>query len=336
MKHLTTALAALLLFASPALAGGEGWLTNLEEAKKQAKAEGKDVLIDFTGSDWCGWCIRLKKEVWDTETWKKEGSKRYVLVELDFPKKKAQSEETKKYNRAINDLFGVKGYPTIALLDSEGRPYGMTGYQKGGPENYLKHLETLGKHKAEIKELVAAAEKSDNVAKGLDEVMDKLNGWRVGFGYSELQEKIVAADPKNEAGFGLKHAKALAKSASARKDKAAFDKFLAIVKGIDPKEAEALSSAIVASRLGSQIEAALSPLASKGDWKGGAKLLESDFLPKHSEGIGGQVVRFYLGICRVRGGDKEAGLKTLEEAKAMAPESPMAKQIDKIMKKIGG
>jgi thioredoxin-related protein len=339
MKHLTpalSALAALLLFAAPALAGGDGWLTNLEEAKKQAKKEGKDVLIDFTGSDWCGWCIRLKKEVWDTEGWKAEGPKRYVLVELDFPRKKEQSEETKKYNRALNDLFGVKGYPTIALLDSEGRPYAMTGYQQGGPEAYLKHLEELGQRKGQIKELVAAAEKSENVAKGLDEVMSKLEEWRVAFGYTKLQEKIVAADPKNEAGLGLKYAKALAKGAKARGDDEAYAKHLEVVKSIDPKEAQALEDGIAAAALGAELEGKLTPLASKGNWKGAAELLEKDYLKKHEAGVQGQVVRFYLAICKLRGGDKPGAVETFKAAKALAPESPMAEQIDQLMKKIGG
>lgn len=339
MKHLTpalSALAALLLFAAPAFAGGEGWLTNLEEAKKQAKKEGKDVLIDFTGSDWCGWCIRLKKEVWDTETWKAEGSKRFVMVELDFPRKKPQSDETKKYNRALNNLFGVKGYPTIALLDSEGRPYGMTGYQKGGPEAYLRHLEELGQRKAEIKELIAAAEKSDNVAKGLDEVMTKLNGWRVAFGYPEVRAKIVAADPKNEAGLGLKHAKALAKGAKARGDDEAYAKHLEVVKGIDPKAAKALEDGIAAAALSAEIEGALTPLASKGNWKGAAELLEKDFMSKHEEGALGQVVRFYLAICKFRSGDKPGAIETFKAAKALDPENPRVKQIDKFLSKLGG
>ena len=337
MKHLTpalSALAALLLFSAPALAGGEGWLTNLEQAKEQAKEEGKDVLIDFTGSDWCGWCIRLKKEVWSTEAWKAEGSKRYVLVELDFPRRTPQSEETKAYNRALQAQFGVQGFPTIALLDSEGRPYAMTGYQKGGPEVYLKHLEELGKRKAEIKALVAAAEKSENVAKGLDEVLTKLEEWRVSFGYSELQEKIVAADPKNEAGLGLKHAKALAKGASARKDAESYKRHLEAVKGMDPKEAQALEDAIAAATLGSELEAALTPLASKNDWKGAAALLEKDYLEKHPEGVGGQVVRFYLGICKFRTGDKAVAIETLKAAKDLAPEGPMAEQIDGLLKKL--
>jgi len=339
MKNLTpalSALAALLLFAAPALAGGEGWLTNLEEAKKQAKAEGKDVLIDFTGSDWCGWCIRLKKEVWSTEAWKAEGPKRYVLVELDFPRKTPQSEETKAYNRALQAQFGVKGFPTIALLDSEGRPYAMTGYQKGGPEAYLKHLEEFGKRKAEIKELVAAAEKSENVAKGLDEVMTNLGEWRVAFGYTHLQEKIVAADPKNEAGLGLKHAKALAKGASARKDAEAYKKHLEVVKAMDPKEAQALENAIAAATLGAELEGALTPLVSKGNWKGAAELIEKDYLEKHAEGVTGQVVRFYFAICKLRSGDQPGALETFKAAKELAPESPMAEKIDEIMKKIGG
>lgn len=339
MRHLTpivSALAALLLLASPALAGGEGWLTNLEEAQSQAKAEGKDILIDFTGSDWCGWCVRLKKEVWSTEAWKAKGPERFVLVELDFPRKKAKSKETKAYNNALKNKFGIRGFPTIALLDADGRPYAMTGYQKGGPEAYLSHLEELGKRKAEIKNLIDAAEKSENVAKGLDEVMDKLAEWKVAFGYTHIQEKIVAADPKNEAGLGLKHARALALGAVARKDDEAYAKHLEVVRTMDPKAATKIQTGIMAATLGNELEGVLSPLARKGNWKGAKELVEKNYVEKHTEGVRGQVVRFYLAICKLRGGDKSGALETFKAAKELAPESDMAKEIDRITKKIGG
>lgn len=331
MRTLTLAFAASLLLCSPALAGGEGWLHNLEEAQKKAQAENKDILIDFTGSDWCGWCIRLKKEVWDTEAWKAEGPKRFVLVELDFPSKTPQSEETKKYNAALQQEFGVRGFPTIALLDSSGRPYGMTGYQKGGPEAYLKHLEELAARKGEIKELLEGAK----TAKALDEAMQQLAKWRVAFGYSSVQEKIVELDPKNEAGFGLEHAKALAERASAKGDEAAYAKHLEQVRGMDPAAGKALEADIAAKGLSKELEGKLGPLAKKGDWKGALKLLESDYVPNHKEGALGQVVGFYVGICKIRSGDKEGALSQFRAARELAEGTQVSQQIDKILKQLG-
>jgi thioredoxin-related protein len=332
--RLTAALASLLLLAAPAFAGGDGWLTNLEEAKKKAKAEKKDILIDFTGSDWCGWCIRLKKEVWSTPKWTEEGPKKYILVELDFPRRTPQSAEIKKYNAALQAEFGVRGFPTIALLDSEGRPYGMTGYQKGGPEAYLSHLAELGKQKAQIAEMVAAAEKAD--AKAIDETLTKLARWRVAFGYRNLQEKIVSLDPKNEAGLGLKYAKQLAGIYSAKKNEAKFKQYLEAVRSIDPKAATALEGDIKATALTSELEAALGPLAKKNDWAGALKMLQTDYVPKHTEGAMGQTVKFFVAICKFRSGDKPGGVTDLKAAKAMAPDSKLSVQIGKILQKVGG
>lgn len=325
----------ILLAASPAFAGGEGWLHNLEEAQKKAKAEGKDVLIDFTGSDWCGWCKKLKAEVWDTEKWKEAGSERFVMVELDFPRRTPQSEETKKYNQALSQKFGVKGFPTIALLDADGQPYAMTGYQKGGPDAYLAHLEELAARKGEIKDLVAKAEEAGS-AKALDETYQKLAKWRVAFGYPSVQAKIVELDPKNEAGLGLKHAKSLAAQASAAGDEEKLTKYVEAVRAMDPAAADALRDELAANALTQELEGVLTPLAGKGDWAGALKLLQEKYESKHTEGATGQVVRFFIGICKVRSGDRPGSIADFKAAKAMAPNTAMAKQIDKILGQLGG
>lgn len=330
------ALATLLSCTSLASAGGEGWLTNLEEAQKQAKAENKDILIDFTGSDWCGWCIRLKKEVWSTPLWLEEGSKRYVMVELDFPNQKPQSDETKAYNAKLQALFGVQGFPTVALLDAEGRPYAMTGYQEGGPEAYLKHLEEFAARKAEIAQAVAAAEKSEAPAKGLDALFDKLGEWRVAFGYSHLQEKILAADPKNEAGLGLKHARALAGRANAQKETKELARYLEAIRAMDAKAADALEEELAAAALQAELEQVLSPMAAKNDWAGIAERLAKDYVPTHTSGAKGQVVTFFLAITKLRLGKQEEALATFKAAKALAPEGPLVEQIDQVLNKLGG
>ena len=77
------------------------WLTDLPSAQAKAKSENKIVLLDFTGSDWCGWCIKFKKEALDTAEFRDYAAKNLVLMELDFPNKKAQSEEVKKANQSL-------------------------------------------------------------------------------------------------------------------------------------------------------------------------------------------------------------------------------------------
>ena len=138
MKHLF----ALLLAPVAALAS-EGWLTDLDAAKKQAAAEKKDILIDFTGSDWCGWCIKLDKEVFSTAEFKAQ--KNFVLVSLDFPSKKQIPADAKAKNEALMKQWGVQGFPTIILANASGQPYAQTGYQQGGPVKYLAHLAELRK-----------------------------------------------------------------------------------------------------------------------------------------------------------------------------------------------
>ena len=100
-KILIAVLAATVLWQ--AKRGGGNWLTDLPQAQAQAKAENKIVLLDFTGSDWCGWCIKFKKEVLDTQAFQDYAAKNVVLVEVDFPNKKDQTADLKKANAALKE-----------------------------------------------------------------------------------------------------------------------------------------------------------------------------------------------------------------------------------------
>lgn len=147
MKTLLTTLLAATLFWQ-VNAAESTWLTDLPKAEAQAKAENKIILIDFTGSDWCGWCIKFKKDVLDTPEFKEYAAKNVVLVELDFPSKKAQSDELKKANAALKDKYGVKGFPTLVVLDKDGKEIGrQRGYSEGGPKAFIEKLEGFKKGK---------------------------------------------------------------------------------------------------------------------------------------------------------------------------------------------
>lgn len=120
------------------------WITDFEAAKAKAKAEDKPILVDFTGSDWCGWCIKLDKEVFTKASFTEYASENLVLLEIDFPSKKVkQSAELKAQNKAMAEKYGIKGFPTILLLDAEGKVIERTGYKRGGPEKYVEHLKSL-------------------------------------------------------------------------------------------------------------------------------------------------------------------------------------------------
>ena len=119
------------------------WETDFEAAQAKSKASGKPMLLDFTGSDWCGWCIRLKKEVFSQPEFAAYASKALVLVQLDFPRAKPQSDALKKQNEALSKKYGVRGFPTIILLSPEGKLLAETGYQRGGAAKYVAHLKEL-------------------------------------------------------------------------------------------------------------------------------------------------------------------------------------------------
>jgi len=140
-KTLIAVVSALALYSATA---GE-WLTDLPKAQAQAKKESKLVLLDFTGSDWCGWCIKLKGEVFDLKEFKDYADKNVVLVEVDFPRKKQLSAEQKKANNALQEKYGIEGYPTIIVLNGDGKKVGKLGYMKGGPKAFIAELDKLKK-----------------------------------------------------------------------------------------------------------------------------------------------------------------------------------------------
>ena len=119
----------------------EGWTTDLLAAIAESERTGKDVLLNFTGSDWCIWCKRLRDEVFSTEEFREYAEENLILVFLDFPKGIEQSESTINQNQVMMSLFGVQGYPTLWLMDSQQVPVLQTGYQEGGGTAFIQTLE---------------------------------------------------------------------------------------------------------------------------------------------------------------------------------------------------
>ena len=121
----------------------EGWKTDYTAALAEAAKENKMVLLDFTGSDWCGWCIKLQKDTFSKPEFKKFAEESLVLVELDFPRGKTQSDELKKQNEELAEKFGVQGFPTLVLLDPQGKEATRNvGYLQGGPEAFIQWVES--------------------------------------------------------------------------------------------------------------------------------------------------------------------------------------------------
>ncbi len=142
-------LAGVMLLALSAVSplhaqGKPGWIDDQTKALAQAKADKKMVLMDFTGSDWCGWCIKMDKEVFDTPEFKEYAKDHLVLLELDYPHKKELAPQTKAQNDKLAKQYGVEGFPTMIVLDADGKQVkSFDGYQAGGAKGFIAELQKL-------------------------------------------------------------------------------------------------------------------------------------------------------------------------------------------------
>jgi thioredoxin-related protein len=122
------------------------WSTDLPKALEQAKAENKIVLLDFTGSDWCVWCMKFDNDVLSQPEFASYAKTNLVMVMLDFPNAKPQSDSVKKTNKDLQEKFKVDGFPTYVALTPDGKEIGrQTGYLSGGPEAFIAELEKFRK-----------------------------------------------------------------------------------------------------------------------------------------------------------------------------------------------
>lgn len=139
-------IALVLVMGSFAMQAQElKWETDINKAIAASNKTKKPMLLFFTGSDWCGWCIRLQKEVLKTPEFKTWAAKNVVLVELDYPRSKPQSEAIKNQNNGLQQIFGIQGFPTVYFATAKvkgGKPsytgIGSTGYVAGGPKAWLE------------------------------------------------------------------------------------------------------------------------------------------------------------------------------------------------------
>ncbi len=294
-KHLFAAACAATLGLGSVFAGGEGWTSNFDAATKQAAEEKKDLLIDFTGSDWCGWCIRLKDEVFKHDEFKDGVKDKFVLVEIDFPNDKEKAgitDEIAKQNDDLQQKYGIEGFPTILLADASGKPFARTGYQAGGPENYVGHLDELRGRKTTRDEAFAKAEKTEGVekAKALISALEamELGEAAVASFYGEVVDQIKAADPEDETGF---------------------------VKQIEDKGKYAA------------FEQELGKLMQAGDSEAGIALVEKTAKESGLEGSTLQKVLGIKGIILLREGKHDEAVTAIDEALEVAPDGEVAPQL---------
>jgi thiol-disulfide isomerase/thioredoxin len=127
---------------APAAAPG-AWTTQYAAALRQARQQDAKVFLFFTGSDWCGWCKRLDREVLTTDKFRDYAGKNLVLVKLDFPRGVAQSSAEKAQNEQLAQRYQVRGFPTVVVLNAAGKEVGRLGYQPGGPGPFIDAVKKL-------------------------------------------------------------------------------------------------------------------------------------------------------------------------------------------------
>ena len=285
--------------ASSLLADDKLWVNEFENAKQTAAKEGKDLLIDFTGSDWCSWCIKLHKEVFDLDAFKTAAPKNFVLVELDYPRDKSKlSKEVQDQNEKLQTQFAIQGFPTILLADAAGRPYAQTGYQQGGAEAYVKHLDELRAVKVKRDEAwkkaegAQGAEKAKFLAEGLKAIAFDL----AAIHYKPVVEEIGKLDPKDENGV---------------------------------TEAFTFKSDLEA------VKAKVMEAAQKGE-AGGARKQVDEFIAAHPKATGVQKQEALMAVLNTYRPpkDNEAVLKLMEEVKALDAESEAGKRAVMIIKQV--
>lgn len=190
---------ALACAIAPAMAES-GWTSDYAAAKAEAAKSGKNLLLVFTGSDWCPPCKMMHQTVFSKEEFIKEAGKNFVLVDLDFPRTKQLDPAVKKQNEELLKQYGVQGFPTMVLTTADGTPYSMdVGGVQGGPGVVLGMLEKANLRLKEFQAAIAAAkdlkgaEKGAKLAKALESVSPELLKTEA---YKPYLDELEKVDPK--------------------------------------------------------------------------------------------------------------------------------------------
>jgi thioredoxin-related protein len=144
MKKIIVALFIFMV----SLSYSQNWKTNFEEAKTEALKENKNILLVFSGSDWCAPCIKLDNVVWKSDAFKLEAEKNWVIYKADFPKKKVNqlSPELAESNNKLAEKYNSNGsFPLVVLLDKTGKIIGMTGFKNISASEYIQLIHSLEK-----------------------------------------------------------------------------------------------------------------------------------------------------------------------------------------------
>ena len=199
------ACAAILLMTGH-LIGEEVWQTDFAQAAKRAIDEDKDLLLLFTGSDWCPPCKKLEDEILSKQDFIDEAQRLFVFVILDFPKEKKLPAALAQQNKKLASRYGVEGYPTVIAVDKKERPFGITGYRDGGVEEYLGILGDFSQKRRRRDESLEKAQalKGIEKAKMLDQALSEMEQSLAELYYDDIVKEIVDLDKEDVAGLRTK------------------------------------------------------------------------------------------------------------------------------------
>lgn len=139
---------SILFFFTISVFYAQNWQTNFEEAKMIASKENKNIVLVFSGSDWCAPCMKLEKNIWMSDEFKAESEKNWVTYKADFPKKKVNqlAPELTEQNKKLAEKYNKGGsFPLVVLLDPNGKVLGMTGFKNVSAEEYIQLLHSFVK-----------------------------------------------------------------------------------------------------------------------------------------------------------------------------------------------
>ncbi len=299
-RYLHTALITAIFSLGTAYATSEDWTTDFEAAKKQAAEENKFLLLSFTGSDWCGFCIKLKKEVFSQDAFNQGVKDKFILVELDFPQKPENianlSDAVIAQNEALEKTYAInKAFPTVYLTDAKGKPFAKTGYLPVGPQTYLKHLDALLAMRKTSESAFADAKNKEGAEKAqtLIYALQSMG----------LNDELVTTFYADE------HAEIIANSPDAAKQME-------------------LNKSLM------DFQNKLNELGSKKDHEGIIKLIDEALASGKFEGEIKQQTMIFKAGALVQLKKPQDALQVLDEAKAVSPQSEFAAQIEAIKKQI--
>jgi thioredoxin-related protein len=276
------------------------WIVDFDDAKATAAKAGKDILMEFTGSDWCPPCMALKREVFDQEVFQAEAPKHFVLLKLDSPRDTSkQTEKEIEQNKTLNEQFKVEGFPTIILADAAGKPYAkMVGYGRTKAEEYTKNLVEKTAARKKRDDFLAQAKDAKGLdrAKLLAEAISGIDDDLALETYRDTVDEIVKLDAENKAGLKAKY-EGLVRVADVKN-------------GLNKIQSDARANQAKPADVVKKVDGLIAEKKPTGE-------LLQDAL--------------YLKAVYQYGDDREGCRKTLEEAIAAAPDTERAKQIQRVI-----